>query len=186
VRHIKRIADRAVIIDSISKRYSACGARIGCIAIKNREFLAQVLKLCQGRLCVPTLEQVGATALYSTPKSYFDEVNKEYQERRDTLDKALKSMKGVICDQPKGAFYSMVKMPVDDAEKFIIWMLGNYDINGETLMGAPGAGFYSTPGRGQNEMRLAYVLKNEDISKSMNILKGALEAYPGRIEPVTA
>ena len=186
VGHIKRIADRAVIIDSVSKRYSACGARIGCIAVKNREFLAQVLKLCQGRLCVPTLEQVGATALYSTPKSYFDEVNKEYKERRDTMDKALKSMKGVICDQPKGAFYSMVKMPVDDAEKFIIWMLGNYDVNGETLMGAPGTGFYSTPGRGQNEMRLAYVLKNDDLVKAMNVLKGALEAYPGRIEPAMA
>ncbi|MCL1941390.1 MAG: pyridoxal phosphate-dependent aminotransferase [Synergistaceae bacterium] len=184
--HIKNIADRVVIIDSVSKRYSACGARIGCIAIKNREFLAHVLKLCQGRLCVPTLEQVGATALYSTPKSYFTEVNKEYQERRDTLDKALNSMRGVICDQPKGAFYSMVKMPVDDAEKFIIWMLGNYDVNGETVMGAPGAGFYSTPGKGMNEMRLAYVLKNEDIAKAMNILKGALEAYPGRIESAIA
>jgi len=186
VGHIKRIADRAVIIDSVSKRYSACGARIGCIAIKNREFLAQVLKLCQGRLCVPTLEQVGATALYTTPKSYFKDVNKEYQERRDTLDKALKSMRGVVCEQPKGAFYSMVKMPVDDAEKFIIWMLGNYDINGETTMGAPGAGFYSTPGKGMNEMRLAYVLKNEDLAKAMNILKGALEAYPGRIESAIA
>ena len=184
--HIKNIADRVVIIDSVSKRYSACGARIGCIAIKNREFLAHVLKLCQGRLCVPTLEQVGATALYSTPKSYFTEVNKEYQERRDTLDKALNSMLGVICDQPKGAFYSMVKMPVDDAEKFIIWMLGNYDVNGETVMGAPGEGFYSTPGKGVNEMRLAYVLKNEDLAKAMNILKGALEVYPGRVESAIA
>ena len=184
--HMKHIADRVVIIDSVSKRYSACGARIGCIAIKNREFLAQVLKLCQGRLCVPTLEQVGAAALYSTPKSYFEEVNKEYQERRDTLYKALKSMPGVVCEQPKGAFYSMVKMPVDDAEKFIIWMLGNYDINGETTMGAPGTGFYSTPGKGQNEMRLAYVLKNEDLAKAMNVLKGALEAYPGRVESAIA
>ena len=184
--HIKRIADRAIIIDSVSKRYSACGARIGCIAIKNREFLAHVLKLCQGRLCVPTLEQVGATALYSTPKSYLEEVNKEYQERRDTLYKALKSMRGVICVPPKGAFYSMVKMPVDDAEKFIIWMLGNYDINGETIMGAPGTGFYSTPSKGVNEMRLAYVLKNEDLVKAMSILNGALEAYPGRIESAIA
>ena len=184
--HIKNIADRAIIIDSISKRYSACGARIGSIAIKNKEFLAHVLKLCQGRLCVPTLEQIGATALYSTPKTYFEEVNKEYQERRDTLDKALKSMQGVFCVQPKGAFYSMVRMPVDDAEKFIIWMLGNYDINGETVMGAPGTGFYSTPSKGISEMRLAYVLKNEDLVKAMNILRGALEAYPGRIESVIA
>ena len=184
--HMKRITDRVVIVDSVSKRYSACGARIGSIAIKNREFISQVLKLCQGRLCVPTLEQIGAAALYSTPKSYLEEVNKEYQERRNTLDKALKSMRGVICDQPKGAFYSMVKMPVDDAEKFIIWMLGNYDINGETTMGAPGTGFYSTPGKGYNEMRIAYVLKNEDLAKAMNILKGALEAYPGRVESAIA
>ena len=184
--HIKHVADRVVIIDSVSKRYSACGARIGCIAVKNKEFIAQALKLCQGRLCVPTLEQVGAAALYSTPKSYLAEVNKEYQERRDTLYKALKSMRGVICDQPKGAFYSMIKMPVDDAEKFIIWMLGNYDINGETTMGAPGTGFYSTPGRGKDEMRLAYVLKNDDLAKAMNILKGALEAYPGRVESAIA
>lgn len=184
--HLKDIADRVVIIDSVSKRYSACGARIGCIAIKNKEFLAQALKLCQGRLCVPTLEQVGAAALYSTPKSYFDEVNREYQRRRDTLDKALSSMRGVICDQPKGAFYSMIKMPVDDAEKFIIWMLGNYDVNGETVMGAPGNGFYSTQGLGKDEMRLAYVLNNEDLTKAMNILKGALEAYPGRVESIKA
>ena len=184
--HIKHIAEKVVIIDSVSKRYSACGARIGCIAIKNKEFIAQVLKLCQGRLCVPTLEQIGAAALYSTPKSYFNQVNKEYQERRDTLDKALKSMRGIVCDQPKGAFYSMVKMPVDDAEKFIIWMLGNYDIDGETMMGAPGSGFYSTPGKGNDEMRIAYVLKNEDLAKAMDILKGALEAYPGRVESAIA
>jgi aspartate aminotransferase len=183
--HMKDVLDRVIMVDSVSKRFSACGARIGCIAIKNREFLAQVLKLCQGRLCVSTLEQVGAAGLYKTSKSYLEEVNKEYKSRRDTLYKALKNMEGVICEEPQGAFYVMVKMPVDDAEKFIIWMLQNYDVNGETTMGAPGNGFY-TSGQGKNEARLAYVLKNEDLLKAMNILKGALEAYPGRAEAIKA
>ena len=186
--HIKDVLDRVIMVDSVSKRFSACGARIGCVAIKNKEFLAQMLKLCQGRLCVSTLEQVGATGLYKTSKSYLEEVNKEYKSRRDTLYKALKEMRGVVCEEPKGAFYVMVKMPVDDAEKFIIWMLQNYDVNGETMMGAPGNGFYasSSAPRGKDEMRIAYVLKNEDLVKAMNILKGALEVYPGRIESIKA
>ena len=180
------IRDRVIMIDSVSKRFSACGARIGCIAIKNKDFMAQVLKLCQARLCVSTLEQVGATALYATPKSYLEEVNREYKTRRDTLYKALKEIDGVICEEPKGAFYIMVKFPVDDCEKFIIWMLQNFDVNGETTMGAPGSGFYATPGRGKDEMRLAYVLKTEDLIKSGNILKQAVAAYPGRIEAIRA
>lgn len=184
--HLSEALDRVIMVDSVSKRFSACGSRIGCIAIKNKDFLAQTLKLCQGRLCVSTLEQVGATGLYKTSKSYLEEVNKEYKSRRDTLYRALKSMDGVICEEPKGAFYVMVKMPVDDAEKFIIWMLQNYDLNGETMMGAPGNGFYATPNKGKDEMRLAYVLNNQDLLKSMNILKGALEVYPGRIESVKA
>lgn len=184
--HMKDALDRVVMVDSVSKRFSACGARIGCVAIKNREFLAQMLKLCQGRLCVSTLEQVGATGLYHTAKSYLEDVNREYKSRRDTLYKALKAMNGVICEEPKGAFYVMVKMPVDDAEKFIIWMLQNYDLNGETMMGAPGNGFYATAGHGKDEMRLAYVLKNEDLVKAMNVLKGALAAYPGRVESIRA
>lgn len=184
--NLSDVEDRVIIIDSVSKRYSACGARIGCVASKNEELMKQILKLCQGRLCVPTLEQVGATALYNTPVSYLEEVNKEYQSRRDTLYKALQSMPGVVCEQPKGAFYVVVKMPVDDAEKFVIWMLQNFDINGETMMAAPAEGFYATPGLGKNEARLAYVLKNEDLVKAMDILKAALKAYPGRIEPVSA
>jgi aspartate aminotransferase len=184
--NLSDVEDRVIIIDSVSKRYSACGARIGCVASKNEELMKQILKLCQGRLCVPTLEQVGATALYNTPVSYLEEVNKEYQSRRDTLYKALQSMPGVVCEQPKGAFYVVVKMPVDDAEKFVIWMLQNFDINGETMMAAPAEGFYATPGLGKNEARLAYVLKNEDLVKAMDILKAALEAYPGRVEPVSA
>ena len=184
--HMKDVLDRVIMVDSVSKRFSACGARIGCVAIKNKEFLAQMLKLCQGRLCVSTLEQVGAAGLYKTSKSYLDEVNQEYKSRRDTLYKALKGIGGVVCEEPKGAFYVMVKMPVDDAEKFIIWMLQNYDLNGETMMGAPGSGFYATPNRGKDEMRLAYVLNKEDLVKSMNVLAGALQAYPGRIESIKA
>ena len=184
--HMKDVLDRVIMIDSVSKRFSACGARIGTIAIKNRDFMGQVLKLCQGRLCVSRLEQVGAAGLYKTPKKYLEDVNREYKARRDTLYKALKSMDGVICEEPKGAFYVMVKAPVDDAEKFIVWMLQNFDIDGETTMAAPGNGFYTAPDRGRNEMRLAYVLKNEDLVKAMTILEGALAAYPGRVEAIRA
>ena len=184
--HMKDILDRVIMIDSVSKRFSACGARIGCIAIKNKDFMAQVLKLCQGRLCVSTMEQVASIGLYKTPKSYLEDVNREYKARRDTLYKALKEIDGVICEEPKGAFYIMVKMPVDDAEKFIIWMLQNFDINGETTMGAPGSGFYATPGLGKDEMRLAYVLKQDDLLKAANIIKSAIAAYPGRIEAIKA
>ena len=178
--------DRVIMIDSVSKRFSACGARIGCIAIKNKEFLAEVMKLCQGRLSVSAVEQVGAAALYSTPKSYLQEVNKEYKMRRDVLYHGLKEIDGVVCHEPKGAFYTMVKLPVDNSEKFIIWMLQNFDINGETTMAAPGSGFYAEPGMGLDEVRMAYVLKSEDLKKALNILKHALAAYPGRLEAIKA
>jgi aspartate aminotransferase len=125
---------------------------------------------------------VGATALYSTPVSYLEEVNKEYQSRRNILYQALKSMPGVICEEPKGAFYVVAKLPVDDAEKFVVWMLKEFSVDGETVMMAPAEGFYGTPGLGKNEARLAYVLNNKDLSKAMDILKAGLEAYPGRIE----
>ena len=179
--NIKRLEDRVIIVDSISKRYSACGARIGCILSKNKELMAQTMKLAQGRLCVPTLEQVGAVALYKTPKSYLEEVNKEYQARRDILISKVREMPGVICEEPKGAFYVVAKLPVDDAEKFVIWMLKDFHIDNETVMMAPAEGFYATPGLGRDEVRLAYVLKKEDLSRAMDILKAGLEAYPGRI-----
>ena len=178
--------DRVIMIDSVSKRFSACGARIGCIAIKNKDFLAEVMKLCQGRLSVSAVEQVGAAALYKTPKSYLQDVNKEYKMRRDVLYHGLKEIDGVVCHEPKGAFYTMVKLPVDDSEKFIIWMLQNFDINGETTMAAPGSGFYAEPGKGLDEVRMAYVLKTEDLKKALNILKHALAAYPGRLEAIKA
>ncbi len=182
----KDALDRVIMVDSVSKRFSACGARIGCIAMKNKEFLAEVMKLCQGRLSVSAIEQVGAAALYRTPKSYLQEVNKEYKMRRDVLYHGLKEIDGVVCHEPKGAFYTMVKLPVDDSEKFIIWLLQNFDINGETTMAAPGSGFYAQPGLGVDEVRMAYVLKSEDLKKALNILKHALEAYPGRLEAIKA
>lgn len=183
--HLEKVQDRVIIIDSVSKRYSACGARIGCIVSKNSDLMAQIMKLAQGRLCVPTLEQVGATALYNTPVSYLKDVNKEYQKRRDILYSKLKEMPGVICDEPKGAFYVVAKLPVDDAEKFVVWMLKEFDVDNETVMMAPAQGFYASEGLGKNEARLAYVLKEENLKKAMDILKAGLEAYPGKIEAAT-
>ncbi|MBR1486031.1 MAG: pyridoxal phosphate-dependent aminotransferase [Synergistaceae bacterium] len=177
---VESARDRVIMVDSVSKRFSVCGIRIGCLAIKNKEFLAQTMKLAQGRLCVSAVEQVGATALYSTPKSYLEEVNKEYKMRRDVLYKGLKAIPGCVCHEPKGAFYSMVKFPIDNSEKFIIWMLQNFDINGETTMAAPGNGFYTDPDKGLDEMRIAYVLKKENLERALNILKEAIAAYPGR------
>ncbi|NLO55830.1 MAG: aminotransferase class I/II-fold pyridoxal phosphate-dependent enzyme, partial [Thermovirga sp.] len=144
--------------------------------------MAQTMKLAQGRLCVPTLEQVGAVALYKTPRSYLEEVNKEYQARRDILYSKIKEMPGVICEEPKGAFYVVAKLPVDNAEKFVIWMLKDFHVDNETVMMAPAEGFYATPNLGRDEVRLAYVLKKEDLVKAMDILKEGLEAYPGRIK----
>ena len=174
--------EHLIIIDSVSKRYSACGARIGCIISKNKELGKQLIKCCQARLCSPILEQLGAAALYTTPVSYLEDVNKEYKKRRDTIVNALAKLPGVMASDPKGAFYIMVNMPVDDAEKFAIWILENFDIDGETVMFAPGNGFYSTPGSGVNEARLAYVLKSEDLERAIYILGEALKAYPGRVE----
>lgn len=173
--------ENLIIIDSVSKRYSACGARIGCIISKNKTLCKELMKCCQARLCSPTLEQVGAAALYETPSSYLEEVNAEYKKRRDTIVAALAKLPGVMASDPKGAFYVMVNLPVDDAEKFAIWTLENFDINGETVMFAPGNGFYNTPGRGVNECRLAYVLKSEDLEQAIYILGEALKAYPGYI-----
>ncbi len=169
-----------IMIDSVSKRYSACGARIGCIISKNKDLTKEIMKCCQARLCSPVLEQVAAAALYTTPTSYLEEVNKEYKKRRDTIVAALAKLDGVKAGDPKGAFYIMVSLPVDDAEKFAIWTLENFDIDGETVMFAPGNGFYNTPGVGENEARLAYVLKSEDLERAIYILGEALKAYPGR------
>lgn len=175
------VKDKVILIDSVSKRYSACGARVGSVLSKNKEFIAQLFKLCQARLSVAELEQIGSAALYKTPQSYLEEVNTEYKKRRDIVFDALSSMEGVVCRKPEGAFYYIVKLPVDNSEKFIIWLLEEFDIDGETLMMAPADGFYATEGRGINEVRIAYALKEADLLKSMEILRVALKKYPGRI-----
>lgn len=178
------VEDRVVIVDSISKRYSACGARIGSVASKNTALIANMLKLCQSRLCVPTLEMIGATELYKTDNSYFAAVNKEYTERRDIVFNALSNMPGVVCKQPKGAFYVIAKLPVLNAEDFVIWLLEEFDINNETVMFAPAEGFYATKGMGIDEVRMAYVLNKEDLQKAMHILAEGLKAYPKYIKPL--
>lgn len=176
----KDLEQNLIMVDSVSKRYSACGARIGCVISKNEELCAQFMKLCQARLCAPTVEQIGAAALYDTPASYLEEVNKEYKKRRDTIAAGLAKIPGLVSSQPKGAFYVMVKFPVDDAEKFAIWMLQDFEKDGETVMIAPGNGFYATPGKGVDEARLAYVLKCEDLERAMELLAAAVKEYPGR------
>ena len=176
----KDLEQNLIMVDSVSKRYSACGARIGCVLSKNDELCAQFMKLCQARLCAPMVEQIGAAALYDTPASYLEEVNKEYKKRRDTIAAGLAKIPGLVSSQPKGAFYVMVKFPVDDAEKFAIWMLQDFEKDGETVMIAPGNGFYATPGKGVDEARLAYVLKCEDLERAMELLAAAVKEYPGR------
>lgn len=175
--NVKEIEDRVVIIDSVSKRYSACGARIGSIASKNKGLIAQILKLCQGRLCVPTLEQIGSVELYKTPTSYFKEVNEEYRRRRDVLYNELMKVDGVVCKKPTGAFYIVAKLPVENAEDFVIWMLKDFNKDNETVMVCPAEGFYSTEGLGRDEIMLAYILNKDDLLKAASILKEGLEKY---------
>jgi aspartate aminotransferase len=181
VMHLTGIDDQAVLLDSISKRYSACGARIGCIVTKNREILDATLKFGMARLCPPTLEQLGAEAGIETPRDYFDNVLEEYTERRNAMVAALRAMPGVTAPNPRGAFYLVARLPVDDADNFARWLLTDFHINNETVMIAPANGFYSTPGLGRNEVRIAYVLNTEDIKKAMHILAEALKVYPGKI-----
>ena len=179
--NVEGVQDRVIIIDSVSKRYSACGARIGSIATKNKELTKQILKLCQGRLCVPTLEQIGAIELYKTDESYLKLINKEYKKRRDLVYNALSNMPGVICKKPTGAFYVVAKLPVDDAEKFAIWLLKDFEVDGNTVMLTPAESFYATSGLGINEARVAYILNEKDLTKSMQILEKGLKEYPNRI-----
>lgn len=175
--NIKEVEDRVIIIDSVSKIYSACGARIGSIASKDKTLIAEILKLCQGRLCVSTLDQVGSVELYNTPSSYFTEVNNEYKNRRDVLYNELIKVKGVICKKPAGAFYIVAKLPIENAEDFVIWMLTDFNKDGETVMACPAEDFYATPGLGRDEIILAYVLKEDDLHKAAIILKEGLEKY---------
>ena len=178
--NIEKVKDRVIIVDSISKRYSACGARIGSFASKNKELVKGVLKLCQSRLCVPTLEQIGATELYKVDQSYFEDVNTEYKKRRDLVFNALDAMDGVICKKPHGAFYIIAKLPVEDAEDFVVWMLKEFSENNETVMFAPAEGFYATEGLGKDEIRIAYILKSEDLKRSMTLLELGLKEYKNK------
>lgn len=177
VMDIERIQQNAIMIDSVSKRYSMCGARIGCIVSRNKEVMATAMKFAQARLSPPTFAQIASEAALDTPKSYFDEVITEYKDRRDTLVAELNKIDGVKVAVPNGAFYCIAQLPVKNADHFAQWLLETYNFNGETVMVAPAAGFYSTPGMGKNEVRIAYVLKKEDLVKSVQILREALKVY---------
>lgn len=177
VLNVPGIEQNAIMIDSVSKRYSMCGARIGCIVSKNTQVMATAMKFAQARLSPPTYEQIASEAALDTPQSYFDEVIAEYKERRDTLIAELDKIDGVKVSAPKGAFYCIAKLPVDNADNFAQWLLESFSSNGETVMVAPAAGFYSTPGVGLDEIRIAYVLKKEDLIRSVAILKEALQQY---------
>ena len=169
--------ENLILIDSVSKRFSACGARIGCLISRNVEFMAQALKYCQARLSVATLDQVAAAALYSVGPEYFAAVREEYHRRRDTVVRKLHEILGVVCECPKGAFYLMAALPVDDAEKFQQWLLEEFDDHGDTVMFAAGGPFYATPGKGLNEIRIAYVLKQEDLERAMDLLALGIQKY---------
>jgi len=178
--HLEGIEENVIVFDSISKRYSACGARIGCFVTKNQTVLATALKFAQSRLSPGMVDQIAAEAGVDTPDSYFEVINKEYTSRRDQLVSSLNKMEGVYCPNPKGAFYVVARFPVDDAEKFCQWMLEKFDYDNQTVMMAPAAGFYSSLGDGIDEIRLAYVLNREDLAKAMICLEKGLIAYPGR------
>lgn len=173
-------AENVVVIDSVSKRFSACGARIGALVCRNKDLMAQAMKWCQGRLCAATLDQIGAAALYTVGPDYFEKVREEYRARRDTAMRKLAQIPGVVCKCPEGAFYIMAKLPVDDAEAFQIWLLEEFEDQGDTLMFAPGEGFYKTPGKGKNEIRIAYILKSADLERAMDLLALGIKAYNAR------
>jgi aspartate aminotransferase len=176
---VNGIEENAIVIDSVSKRYSMCGARIGCIVSKNKEVMSTAMKFAQARLSPPTFAQIASEAALETPQSYFDDVIAEYKDRRDLLVSELRKIPNVKVANPGGAFYCIAELPVSDADVFAQWLLEEFQLDNETVMVAPAAGFYSTPGAGKNQVRIAYVLKKEDLQKSVNILKTALEQYNG-------
>lgn len=180
VMNLPGIEQNTILFDSMSKRYSECGIRVGAIISRNRDILDASLKFGMARLCPPALGQIAAEASLDTSEEYFQKVYEEYIKRRDFMVAALNKMPGVVCPTPKGAFYSIVKLPVDDADKFAQWLLEEFDHNGQTVMLAPASGFYHTPGLGKNEVRIAYVLKISDLQKAMEVLAEALKVYPGR------
>lgn len=179
--HLEGIEENVVLIDSVSKRYSECGIRIGALITKNAEVRKAVMKFCQARLSPPLIGQIVAEASMEEPESYSREVYDEYVERRKCLIDGLNRIPGCYSPIPMGAFYTVAKLPVDDAEKFCAWCLTDFNYEGETLMMAPAAGFYTTPGAGKNQVRIAYVLKKDDLERALIVLQKALEAYPGRV-----
>ena len=179
--NLEGIENNVILLDSVSKRYSECGVRIGALITKNKEVISTALKFAQARLSPPGLGQIAAEASIDTPADYFEGVNKEYTARRNYMVEALNKIPGVYCPKPKGAFYAVVRLPVDDADKFAQWLLEDFEYNNQTVMVAPASGFYSTPGSGKNEVRIAYVLKIDDLKKAMIILAEALKVYPGRV-----
>lgn len=180
--HLEGVEKNVVLIDSVSKRYSECGIRVGALITKNEEVRNAVMKFCQARLSPPLLGQLVAEASIDTPKEYMREMYDEYVERRNCLIDGLNRIPGVYSPIPMGAFYTVARLPVDDAEKFCAWCLSDFDYEGETVMLAPAAGFYTTPGAGKDQVRIAYVLNKEDLARALVVLKRALEGYPGRIE----
>jgi aspartate aminotransferase len=179
--HLDGMDQNVVLMDSVSKRYSACGVRIGALISRNKEVMAASLKFAQARLSPPTFGQIASEAAIDTPQSYFDEVIKEYVARRDFVVEALNKMDGVFCPKPSGAFYCMAQLPVDDTDKFCQWLLEEFSYKGQTVMLAPATGFYSKPELGKHQVRIAYVLKLESLKNAMECLDEALKVYPGRI-----
>lgn len=171
------IDENLVIVDSVSKRFSACGARVGCVVTRNKQLQAALLKFCQSRLAVATVDQVGAAALYSVDAAFFRSCKEEYRKRRDTVIRKLRQIPGVVVEEPMGAFYLMASLPVDNADKFQRWLLEEFSDNGDTVMFAPGAPFYETPGKGINEVRIAYVLKQQDLERAMDVLAKGIATY---------
>lgn len=182
IMHLDGVENHAILIDSLSKRYSITGLRTGALVTKNQQLRDTALKFCQARLSPPYVGQIAGEAALDSSEEYMSGVFNEYLTRRDFIVNELNKMPGVYCPSPKGAFYVMAKLPVDDAEKFALWLLDEFDDNGNTLMVAPGAGFYTTPGLGKQEIRIAYVLNKEELAKGMSCLKKGLEVYPGRIK----
>jgi aspartate aminotransferase len=182
VMELKGIENNTVLLDSVSKRYSECGVRIGALISRNKEIMATALKFGQARLSPPSLGQVVGEASLNTPKDYFSEVYNEYIDRRNTVITELNKIEGVFAPMPKGAFYSVIQLPVDDSDKFCQWLLEDFNYKGQTVMLAPATGFYATPGLGKNEARIAYVLKQEDLVNAVKCLEEALKIYPGRVK----
>lgn len=179
---VERVQDRVIIVDSISKRYSACGARIGCLVSKNKDLMKQVLKICQNRLCVPTIDQVGAKALYDTDQAFLMDVKEEYDRRRNLIYDKLSGVAGIKFIKPSGAFYLILDLPVVDAEHFVTWLLTEFSINNETVMLAPAQGFYSTKGLGKNQVRIAYILDTDKLERAATIIKDGLVEYKKHYE----